>query len=65
MTVDYKATVSTPGVLAVKSWLEGRSDGRKHWVKAEVIQNGKVVAGGSCLFLEVAKPKEYYKLANL
>lgn len=61
MTVDYKKPVSTPGDLIVKSWLEGRSDGRKHWVRAVVEQGDQVVAEGSCLFLEVPRPKEYTK----
>ena len=61
MTVDYKRTVSTPGELMVRSWLEGRSEGRKHWVRAEVLQHGKVVSSGRCLFLEVPIPEEYAK----
>lgn len=61
MTVDYKKTVSTPGELLVRSWLEGRSEGRKHWVKAEVLQGGVVVSDARCLFLEVPMPKEYLK----
>ena len=59
MTVDYKKTVSTPGELVVRSWLEGRSEGRKHWVMAEVLQDGKTVSEGRCLFLEVPMPESY------
>lgn len=61
MTVDYKKPVDTPGVIVCKSWLEGRSEGRKHWVRAVVEQEGKVVAEGRCLFLEVPRPPEYAK----
>lgn len=61
MTVDYKKAVTTPGELVVRSWLEGRSEGRKHWVRAEVLQNGVCVSEGRCLFLEVPMPEEYAK----
>lgn len=61
MTVDYKKPISTPGELLCKTWLEGRSEGRKHWVKAIVEQNGTTVAEGSTLFLEVPKPSSYPK----
>lgn len=61
MTVDYKKPISTPGELLCKAWLEGRSEDRKHWVKAIVEQNGETVAGGSSLFLEVPKPASYPK----
>jgi len=62
MTVDYKKPVNTPGEIVCKSWLEGRSEGRKHWVRAVVEQDSQVVAEGRCLFLEVPRPPEYSKL---
>lgn len=56
MTVDYKATIDTPAVVLVRSWVIELS-GRKVWVKG-VIQdeNGKVYAVAKALFIH-PRPK--------
>jgi acyl-coenzyme A thioesterase PaaI-like protein len=63
ITVNYKKPVSTPGEILVRTWMEDKSDGRKHWVAAMVEQNGEVMATGHTLFLEVPTPyKGYHKV---
>ncbi|KAL6244920.1 hypothetical protein RBB50_008448 [Rhinocladiella similis] len=51
MTVDYKAPISTPGVVLGRAWAVERS-GRKTWVKAVVEDGeGKVLAAAKALFI--------------
>lgn len=54
ITVDFKKPVITPGVVLCKAWLEDKSSGRKHWVRATMEDGeGSVYATASCLCLEV------------
>ncbi|KAK4547540.1 hypothetical protein LTR36_000497 [Oleoguttula mirabilis] len=51
MTVDYKAPISTPGVILARAWATEHT-GRKIWCRA-VIEDGegKVLASGKALFI--------------
>ncbi|KAG4434381.1 hypothetical protein IFR05_010155 [Cadophora sp. M221] len=57
LKVDYKRPVSTPGTLAVRTWVE-KVQGRKIWGRGEVLdQEGLVCATGEALFIVVERVK--------
>ena len=57
MTVDYKAEISTPGVVLCRGWAES-VEGRKIWVKGVVEDGeGRVLAVGRALFVAAREDK--------
>jgi uncharacterized protein (TIGR00369 family) len=58
MEVDYQRPVKSAAPIRLEGLLT-RSEGRKHWVEAKILdQGGKVLATGNGLFIEVQPRKE-------
>jgi uncharacterized protein (TIGR00369 family) len=58
MEVDYQRPVKSASPIRLEGLLT-RSEGRKHWVEAKILdEGGKVLATGKGLFVEVQPRKE-------
>ena len=58
MEVDYQTPVKSAAPIRLEGLL-ARSEGRKHWVEAKILdESGKVLAAGKGLFIEVQPRRE-------
>src|SRR5579863_3127216 len=58
LEIDYRRPIPSGGSIRMEGRLL-RSDGRKHWVEAHILDsNGKALAHGKGLFVEVKRPED-------